>query len=215
MRKIDKGAEPPLLTRFKARNPDRHYGNLDHEERAAIREACTAEQLYLCAYCCVGISGDRSDTMNEHLLCRDHHPQLSLAFENIVASCTTPGQCDAAKGNRPAPLSPLMEECEGELRFLISGRVAGLTPRAIKTIAVLNLGDHEDRNKKLVEKRRELSHALFYSRGLDPHSPLEDDDLLQMVMDDLSHPQQGALQSYAPAVVSILKGWLGGGVPER
>lgn len=161
------------------------------------------------------ISGERPDTMNEHLLCRDHHPRLSLDYDNIVASCTTPGQCDDAKGNRSAPLSPLMDECEHELRFLVSGRVERLSPRATETIAVLNLGDHENHNRKLVEKRRELSRMLLFANGMDPSSPLEDDELLQAVIEDLSRPDQGKLQSFTPAVVSILRGWLQAGSSTR
>lgn len=208
MRKIDKGTEPEVLARFKARNPGKRYQDLDQEVRSAIRLGCTAEQLYLCAYCCVEITGENLDTMNEHLQCRDKHPQLSLTFDNIVASCKTPGQCDAAKGNRTAPLTPLMPECESELLFLISGRVKGKTSRALETIAVLNLGEHEDRNKKLVEKRKQLSHMLLLTNGLDPHSPLEDAELLQLVIDDLSSPKHGKLEPFAPVVVNILKDWL-------
>ncbi|WP_095155334.1 TIGR02646 family protein [Pseudomonas sp. Irchel 3E13] len=215
MRKIDKGSEPEALTRFRARNPNKHYRDLSHEERSDIRRTCTAEQLHLCAYCCMPISGERSDTLNEHLLCRDHHPQLSLTFDNIVASCTTPGQCDAAKGNQSAALSPLMAECERELRFLISGRVEGLSPRAIDTISVLNLGDHERNNKKLVEKRRQISWMVLQDNGVEPLSPVEDDELLQMVIDDLSRPDQGKLQPFAPVMVNILRSWLSAGSNER
>lgn len=149
--------------------------------------------------------------MNEHLLCRDLHPNLSLAFDNIVASCTTPGQCDASKGNGTIPLSPLMAECEEELRFLVSGRVEGLTPRAIETIGVLNLGDHEKNNKKLVEKRRALSHVLLKTNDLDPLSPIEDDDFLRLVLEVLSSPDQGKLLPFAPVAVSIIKDWLDSG----
>lgn len=207
MRKIDKGAEPQALTRAR-RDRSKRYNDLSHTERSAIREACTSEQYYLCAYCCTEISGMPSDTMNEHIQCRDRHPQLSLVFDNIVASCRTSGQCDAAKGNQTIGLSPLMSECEPELRFLISGRVEGLSPRAIETIRVLNLGDHERNNKKLVEKRQRLSQAVLLTNGLDPYSPIEDDELLQLLIDDLSQPTQGRLTPYAPIMVNILKSWL-------
>jgi uncharacterized protein (TIGR02646 family) len=208
LRKITKGAEPEALLQFKKRNPGKHYRDLDQEVRSAIRLGCSAEQFYLCAYCCAQISGEPPGTMNEHLLCRDRHPQASLAFDNIVASCTTQGQCDAAKGNRAAPLTPLMNECESELRFLISGRVEGLSARAVETIDVLNLGDHESRNKQLVEKRKQLSHALILENGLDPLAPLESDEVLQMVIDDLSQPKDGKLRPFAPVVANILRDWL-------
>lgn len=208
MRKIVKGSEPLALTRFKARSAGRNYSDLGPVERSAIRQSCTAEQFYLCAYCCMPISGEQPDTMNEHLLCRDLHPGLSLAYDNIIASCTTPRQCDAAKGSQLAPLTPLMAECTVELRFLISGRVEGLSARAVETIEVLNLGDHESNNKKLVEKRKELARALLMTNGLDPFSPVEDDELLELLIDDLSEPEGGKLTAYAPAIVNILKGWL-------
>lgn len=208
MRKIDKGQEPHVLTHFRTHNPGTRYEELSHVERVAIRKACTADQLYLCAYCCGEISGEQVDTMNEHILCRDHHPRLSLEYSNIVASCKTPGQCDAAKGNQPIILSPLMAECEEELRFLISGRVEGLTPRAIEAVRVLNLGDHETRNKKLVEKRRQLSMALFTTNGLDAYSPLEDDDLLQLLIDELQQTNNGKLDPFSPVVINILRSWL-------
>jgi hypothetical protein len=101
-----------------------------------------------------------------------------------------------------------MAECEEELRFLISGRVEGLSARAVETIDTLNLGDHERNNKKLVEKRKELSRALLMTNGLDPASPLEDDELLALLIDDLSQPVDGKLAAYAPAIVNVLKGWL-------
>lgn len=213
MRKINKGAEPQALTHFKRNGRSKNYNDLSHTERSAIREACASEQLYLCAYCCTEISGTSSDTMNEHLQCRDHHPQLGLSFNNIVASCKTSGQCDAAKGNQTIKLSPLMSECEHELRFLLSGRVEGLSPRAIDTIRVLNLGDHERNNKKLVEKRRVLAQATLQTEDLGPSSSIEDDELLQLLIDDLSQPTQGRLQPYAPVMVNILKNWLSTGMP--
>jgi hypothetical protein len=101
-----------------------------------------------------------------------------------------------------------MSECEEELRFLVSGRVEGLSQRAVDTIEVLNLGDHENSNKRLVEKRRELSRMLLLVNGVDPAYPVEDDELLQMVLDDLNRPYQGKLESFAPVVANILKGWL-------
>jgi uncharacterized protein (TIGR02646 family) len=57
----------------------------------AIRQACLAEQAYLCAYCCRQVGLKDHDCMNEHILPRHHHPQFSFDFNNIVASCTTKG----------------------------------------------------------------------------------------------------------------------------
>ena len=50
--------------------------------------------------------------------------------------------------------------------------------------------------------------ALLINSGLEPHDLVEDDDLLNLVIDDLSQPINGKLQAYAPVVVNILKNWL-------
>ena len=120
MRKIDKGYEPERLTQWKRQHPQGRYDQLNDLERQDIRIACTKEQFYLCAYCCQTISGTSADTMNEHVEARRLAPSRSLDFSNIVASCTTPQQCDAAHGSQALPLTPLMDECETELKFKIS-----------------------------------------------------------------------------------------------
>ncbi|WP_116473160.1 HNH endonuclease family protein [Zobellella maritima] len=210
MRYIDKGPEPPELTAWKRANPKGNYAGLSEVERQAIREACTSEQFYLCAYCCQPISGENNDTMNEHVEARHQAKQRSLDFSNLVASCTSPRQCDAAHGSQPLPLTPLMFECETELRFKLSGRVEGLTERARESIRVLNLGDTEASNKALVEKRKRLSEALLWEKGVEPDDILDDEALLRMVIDDISQPQDGKLPPFAPVVANMLSDWLGG-----
>ena len=166
------------------------------------------EQFYLCAYCCARITGDYTDTVNEHVEARSITPHRSLDPTNIVASCKTKNQCDSAHQNQALPLTPLMDECETELKFNISGRVEGLTDRAKEAIRVLNLGNDEVSNKALIEKRKQLSHGLMYMHGIDPEQGLEDDELLQSVIDDLLTPQDGKLEPFAPVVVNILRNWI-------
>lgn len=208
MKKINKGAEPVGLKRWKSAHPEGCYSDLSEVERQNIREACAEEQFYLCAYCCQKISGQSTDTINEHVETRKIAPHRSLDFNNIVASCATPNQCDAAHGSCFLPLTPLMDECETELRFKISGRVEGLTKRAKESIRVLNLGDTEKNNKKLIEKRKQLSSVLLLANGVDPDDGLEDDALIRILIDDLGTPINGKLESFSPVVVNILKGWL-------
>lgn len=208
MRKIIKGNEPTRLAAWKRANPSGRYQHLTNFERQAIRETCTKEQHYLCAYCCQTVSGTTADTMNEHVEAQNIAPNKSLDFNNIVASCTTLNQCDEAHGSQPLPLTPLMDECETELQFMLSGRVNGLTERAKNAIDVLNLGDHERNNKRLVEKRKYLTHSLLLENGVDPEAGLEDDDLLNMLINDLSLPKDGRLEPYAPVVVNVLRQWI-------
>lgn len=146
--------------------------------------------------------------MNEHVEARNLAPQRSLDFTNLVASCTSPRQCDAAHGSQSLPLTPLMVECETELRFKLSGRVEGLSERAREAIRVLNLGDTEASNKALVEKRKRLTDALLWQSGIEPSDMLDDEDLLRMVIDDISQPQNDKLAPFAPVVANMLSAWL-------
>lgn len=208
MRKINKGPEPGSLIQWKHRHPHGSYDQLSERERQDIRTACSEEQFYLCAYCCQDISGTNADTMNEHVEARRLAPNRSLDFNNIVASCTTPLQCDASHGSQVLPLTPLMDECETELKFMLSGRVQGLSQYAEQSIHVLNLGDHERNNKKLIEKRKQLSHHLLFVNGVAPDEGLEDEDLLRILIAELSQPVDGRLEAFSPVVVNILRQWI-------
>lgn len=208
MRKIDKGNEPVVLTSWKRNHPQGRYDDLTDAERQAIRHACLTEQYFLCAYCCKQIGVKDDDCMNEHVEARRLAPNRSLDFSNIVASCKTPKQCDAVHGSTPLPLTPLMLECETELRFKISGRVEGLTDRAKETIRVLNLGDTEHSNRSLVETRKQLINTLLMANGVDADEGLEDETLIEMVLADIQQPTNGKLEAYAPVVVNILQQWL-------
>lgn len=211
MRKIDKGQEPESLSAFKRRHPLARYPDLSDTVRQEIRHTCAAEQFYLCAYCCQQISGTNEDTMNEHVEAQDKAPNRTLDFNNLVASCLTPKQCDAAHGAQSLPLTPLMPECETELRFKLSGRVDGLTERAREAIRVLNLGDTEQNNKALVAKRKQLVDSLIWTHyGPNQQHLLqeEDSELLQMLIDDLNQTRQGKLEPFAPVLVNILRSLL-------
>ncbi|MEQ9373237.1 MAG: TIGR02646 family protein [Coleofasciculus chthonoplastes F3-SA18-01] len=207
MQTISKGTEPSSLTDWKRENPHKGYKQLPVDIRHTIRQSALAEQFYLCAYCCQRIQ-DIEACHNEHVEAQKLNPRRTLDFSNIVASCNTSNQCGDAHKSQPLPLTPLMTECETELRFKISGRVEGLSERAIVTIKVLNLGDHEKNNRALIEKRKQLSNALLWTNGIDPDEGLEDEELLEMLIDDLSQPQQGQMEPFTPVVINILRSWL-------
>jgi len=202
MRTINKGSEPPSLTRWKRANPKKYYCDVEREIRQDIRDYALKEQFYICAYCCQQI-GDIDDCHNEHVEAQSVNPKRTLDFTNIVASCNTQNQCGHAHKSQFLPLTPLMAECETEIRFMISGRVEELSARATTTIKVLNLGDN---NKKLIEKRKQLSNVLLWTNGIDLD---DDDDLLEMLINDLLQPQQGSMmEPFTPVVINILRSWL-------
>lgn len=210
MKKITKIAnfEPQTLTDWKRRNPNSRYNDLSDVERQDIRTECLREQFYLCAYCCKSISGVSHDCMNEHVEARRLAPNRSLDFTNIVASCTTPNQCDDSHGSQPLPLTPFMSGCETELEFTLSGRVRGLTTQAQESIGVLNLGSSINENKSLVEQRKQFVYAMLFANGIDPEDGLDDDDLIGMVIQDISTPKNGKLDAFAPVVANVLKQWV-------
>lgn len=207
MRKITKGVEPLSLKKWKSHN-NGTYNYLTHIERLDIRASCLKEQYYLCAYCCQSINDENKSSKNEHVVARAIAPNRSLDYSNIVASCTTPGQCDNAHGSQPFQLTPFMQECEVELEFSLSGRVLGLTDRAKETIRVLNLGDTELNNRSLIEKRKQLTYSILFTNGINPNDGLDDNELLEMVIDDITAPKNGRLEAFSPVVVNILKSWI-------
>lgn len=202
MRKISKkaGFEPASLSQFKRRNKQGNYSDLTAETRQDIRLACTTEQFYLCAYCCKQISGSSDDTMNEHVIARKTAPHKSLDYTNIVASCTTPNQCDNAHGSQTLPLTPFDVECETDLDFKLSGRVVGLTDDAQRTIDVLHLD-----NRSLTEQRKIFIDTILFTYGEDA---IEDNYLINIMIDELAQPEDGKLEAFAPVVINALRGRL-------
>lgn len=204
MRKIVKGQEPESLTDWKHKHPRKKYEDLSHIERQDIRQACAAEQYYLCAYCCKEISGNNKDTNNEHIESQDDAPNRTLDFSNIVASCITKKQCNASHGSKHLPLTPLMDECETELEFRLTGQVIGLTDRAKTTINVLNLN-----NEKLVEIRKQIIDDMLLINGIDNPIDVEDDDLLLSVAEDIcSIGNNGKMEAFSPVIANAIKTWV-------
>ena len=205
MRKITKGIEPAELTSWKRKNPHGRYDDLSHLERGAINDATRQEQFGLCAYCCKKIG--ENDSMNEHVEAQNIAKNRTLDFNNIVASCTTPKQCDAAHGSQPLPLTPLMDECETELKFYFSGDVEGLTDRAKQAIDVLKLN-----NKSLIAKRKQQIKTLVMPPDTAESVLLWDGETIEMFINEwLAKPDDdGFLQAYSPVLVNVLrhKSWL-------
>lgn len=210
MRKLDLIPEPSELSAWKAANHVGVYDDLEAapEVRIAIRTANTKAQYYLCAYCCCEISGGQADTMNEHVVAQSVDDTRTLDFDNIVASCTTRNQCDQSHGSQLLPLTPLMDECETEIKYMLSGRVFGNTQRAKETIRVLNLGDDERNNISLIGKRKQFIDAMLYANGVDPSEGLEDDELIEIVLEDIQKVEGGKMRPFAPALANVLRGWL-------
>lgn len=205
MRKITKGDEPAALTQWKRANPKGRYPDLTHEPSKSIRQACVEEQHGLCAYCCHEITTENA--RNEHVQAQKIAPNRTVDFSNIVASCDRPRQCDKAHAHQVLPLTPLMDECETELKFYISGRVEGLTPRAATAIQVLNLGDTHETNRTLVNARKSLLDLMLFDYGMAGNDlEAEDSELLTALMEDLKLPDaNNRLKPFSPVLVNVIR----------
>ena len=207
MQKLTKGQEPNSLTLWKRQNPHKRYNQLgnDNTVRKDIRQQSLDEQYYLCGHCCQALKGIEN-CHNEHVEAQDINPNRTLDYSNIIASCNTNKQCGDAHKSQLLPLTPFMDESETELKFKLSGRVEGLSDNAIEAIRVLNLGDTEQHNKSLIEKRKQLIHSLLLINGID--EGVEDNELIEMVIDGISQPINGKLEAFAPVTVNVLKQWI-------
>lgn len=205
MRKIHKGKEPESLGQWKRGNPGKRYNDLPYAQRQAIREACLEEQFGLCAYCCHAIAIDTAH--NEHADAQDSAPNRTMDFSNIVASCNHPNQCGNAHKSQPLALTALMDECETELKFYLSGAVEGLTPRAVGAIKVLNLGDTRKNNLALFNTRKTLIESLLFTQCIEPSElKIESDEVLSILLEELQLPDQdNRLQPFSPVLVNVLR----------
>nr|WP_225908749.1 retron system putative HNH endonuclease [Pseudomonas lactucae] len=193
------------MTQWKRANPKGGYSDLSAEERTRIRHACIEEQHGLCAYCCHEIT--LNSAHNEHVEARQTAPHRSLDFSNIVASCNRSKQCGKAHAHHCLPLTSLMDECETELKFYLSGRVEGLSARAATSIQVLNLGDSRENNRALFGARKSILDALLYNSGMeDDDLEVADIDLLMALKEELEQPDaNNRLKPFAPVLVNVIR----------
>ncbi|MDX8377366.1 MAG: retron system putative HNH endonuclease [Mariprofundales bacterium] len=191
MRYIKKGYAPEELLKWQRKKSQHRYKDLSEpkasEIRQAIRSSCLREQFYLCAYCCQRITLDKCH--NEHVEPQDIAPNRTLDYDNIVVSCNEQKQCGKAHGKEKLLLTPLMQECETELSFHISGEVKGQTVRASDCIMMLNLN-----NKLLKYKRKSL--AGYYLN-------FEDVEIKECIS-ALEKPDNGKMEYLSPVLINML-----------
>ena len=148
MRKIIKDETPEFWVKFVRTHPGIHYDQLDNTNegksvRQKIREHMVTHQRKICCYCCRSIDLEKSHT--EHIKPRHHFPQLSMDYDNLLASCLTKSTCGMRKGDTEDSenfISPLQEDCEEHFRFFPDGRIEGVTNEGKVTIQSLNLNDY-------------------------------------------------------------------------
>lgn len=99
MIKINKSREPREWTEYRLTT------GVDYEAIPELRKALLKEQGYICAYCMRRIpvkDANSSETSRiDHILSREHHPDLKLNYNNMVVCCpgaiTDNFHCDKSK----------------------------------------------------------------------------------------------------------------------
>lgn len=135
------------------------YKSLQNPEMTAVRDALLAEQEYVCAYCGRELPEDRTNSHIDHFRPQAHYKgengstDLTLSYDNFVASCGPPGRkgvpstCGHAKGNsfnEAAHISPWDPTCEQRFTYGSSGVIVPTDPEdagAVEMIKILRLED--------------------------------------------------------------------------
>ena len=146
MRRITREETPEFWS--KSIRKYRNYDDLENSEagrelRGMLRRHLIMLQGGLCAYCCKEIADENS--LNEHIKPRSTFPDLSLDYDNLVASCITANTCGSKKGNayRELFISPLDEHCEDHFKYTPDGSIVGTTTSGVYTCDLLNLNAYE------------------------------------------------------------------------
>ena len=152
---IQKNEEPDEIVRWKRKFKNVHgrvpqYDDIRQaQEKKILKEALMSEQKKVCCYCCTRL---RIEQMHiEHFRPQSTYPDLSLEYDNLLASCQGEKQlgknCGHAKKNQfdeTLMISPLEEGCEQHFVYQWDGTVesASMEDKVAKyTIDVLALNE--------------------------------------------------------------------------
>lgn len=165
MRHITKTAPPQEFVEYCA-TPGVSYDNLSGTPKIKLRKRLLEDQGYICCYCGRQIKNDKY-TKIEHIKCQEKYNELSLCFENMLASCDGGEQdrekrvrpkhkvhCDAKKENEDIPISPLDETIEDYLMFFDDGTVKGKGDIGKELVRILGL----DTNYLTIQRRNAIEN---------------------------------------------------------
>lgn len=131
MKAIHKNTEPKALVEHRAQ-AHCDYANVPADTKQALRNALVAEQGGICCYCMGRIRPDADSMKIEHWACQHAHPELQLAYTNLLGACLGgEGQpqdkqhCDTRKGSSGLKWNPadLAHTIESRIRYDIDGTI--------------------------------------------------------------------------------------------
>jgi uncharacterized protein (TIGR02646 family) len=129
MRAITKGREPASLVQHRA-NTHSNYGN--YTEKDELRLTLVRDQRGLCCYCMSRVEPTSTGMKIEHWRCQSRHPDLELAYSNLLAACLGGhGQpealqhCDTRKGESDLKFNPAepLHRVEQRIQFEADGTI--------------------------------------------------------------------------------------------
>lgn len=216
MRQINKGAEPGVMTAWKAANralPNYCYAFLSAAHRDEIRTALVAEQRGLCAY--TGRRIEISTCHIEHLRPQCHcGPGQDVDYRNLVAGVPAPNTPRLPYGAHkkdswpPIPdeylfVSPLSGGCGSRFAFNLKGEIAPAQAgdaAASETIERLALND-----TSLVQLRKAVIDATLQIRGKGPASIDVGNARRRLRALEQAEEQAGPLEPFSFVLVQALE----------
>lgn len=188
MQKINKTGKMPIetakgLKKYKAET----WGKIPEGIKTPLREQLYQEQDGLCCYCCQKLKFEWSHI--EHIQSRKDHPSKCFDYNNLLLSCSTPKQCDNAKGNQELPLTPLMNECENEIQINLAGELISDSLRGKESVEILKLNNRQIRNwrKSLIDM---ISFVFDPAQLNSPPISIQEPESLKLILDSYSDLSQ-------------------------
>lgn len=183
MQKINKlGSMPDDTEKGFKKYKTKSWGEIPEEIKAPLRKQLYDEQYGICCYCCKSLGNDK--TVIEHLKSRKNYPNRRFDYDNLLLSCSISKQCDNAKGSQELLLTPLMNECEYEIKLNLAGELESHSERGNQAIEILNLN-----NRQACQYRKNLFTMLSEVFGYDlPYKPpikMKNTDYLEMLLTSL------------------------------
>ena len=164
MRHIEKTEPPREFVKY-CETEGVCFDDLSGEPKRALRKRLLEDQGYICCYCGCRIGNDEN-TKIEHIKCQARYGELSLNYDNMLASCDGGERdrknrvrprhkchCDAKKFNEDIPVSPLDNSIEGLLTYFEDGTVTGTGEgeRLVQTLG-LNVQYLVSRRKNVIKE---------------------------------------------------------------
>ncbi len=213
MKYIQKSQEPNSFTIWKEQENEDwkpNWDNFSKPQKTDVHDSLLQEQGFICCYC--GMLIDNTNSHIEHLKPRKNHPDLTLDYTNLLASCQRkrepkePLHCGSQKDewyDENLMVSPLDIYCAEFFRYTEDGQILSTEilekkPTADTTIDKLGLNIN-----KLQKMRAGAIEAI-----LEGFEDLTDDERLSLWQSFSEIDENGKNQEFCAAISYIISSYL-------